>query len=186
MKMTYSLGALALAIALSGAAQAQQTPAAPAASPAAAAPAAAAKAPEYVAIPMSIDVKASAADTWKKVGKYCDLGTWMKIDCVVSSGTGEVGTVRKIAGGRVTEVLIAKSDLSYGYTQPAVEGKWYNLYHGYLEAKAVTAKTSKLNYTLMMDVSNLPDQAAKDKAVEGYKTRFNAALAEMKKIAEAK
>jgi hypothetical protein len=182
MKIAYSLGAIALTIALSGAAQAQQTPAAPAA----AAPAAAAKAAEYVAIPMSIDVNASAADTWKKVGKYCDLGTWMKIDCVISSGTGEVGSVRKIAGGRVTEVLIAKSDLSYGYTQPAVEGKWYNLYHGYLEAKAVTPKTSKLNYTLMMDVSNLPDQAAKDKAVEGYKTRFNAALAEMKKLAEAK
>jgi hypothetical protein len=180
MKLVSSLSALALALAITGAAQAQVTPA-PAASPAAAA-----KTPEYIAIPMSIEVNASAADTWKKVGKFCDLGTWMKIDCTVSSGDGGIGSVRKIAGGRVTEVMTAKSDLSYGYTQPAVEGKWYNLYHGYLEAQVVSAKKSKLNYTLLLDESDKPDQAAKDKDVANRKTQFEKALAEMKKIAEAK
>jgi len=180
MKTITGLSALALAIALSGAAHAQPTPqASPAAAPAA-------KTPEYVAIPMSIELNVSAADAWKKVGKYCDLGTWMKIDCVISSGDGGIGSVRKIAGGRVTEVMTAKSDLSYGYTQPAVEGKWYNLYHGYLEAQPISAKKSKLNYTLMLDESDKADQAAKDKDVAARKTQFEKALAEMKKIAEAK
>ena len=92
--------------------------------------------------------------------------------------------MRKIANS-VIEVLTAKTDLSYGYTQPAVEGKWYNLYHGFLEAKPINAKTSKLVYTLMLDVSDKPTQAAKDADVATRRTMFEGALGNMKKMAEA-
>jgi hypothetical protein len=145
--------------------------------------------PEYVTIKMEIDVAKPAADVWAKVGAdYCALGDWIapqKIPCVVTSGDGGIGSVRLIAG-RVTEVLTAKTDLSYGYAQPAVEGKFYNLYHGFLEAKPVSATSSKLLYTLMYDVSDKADQAAKDADVAGRRKQFEAALANMKKIAEAK
>lgn len=143
-------------------------------------------APEYAVIKMTQTVDRPAAAVWAKVGGFCDLGVWMKIDCKITSGDGGVGSVRAIAGGRVTEVMVGKTDLSYGYVQPAVEGKFYNLYHGFLEAKPVTAKTSVLNYTLIYDVSNLPDQAAKDADVARRRTLFMGALTAMKTLAEAK
>lgn len=143
--------------------------------------------PEYVAIKMEIDVAKPAADVWKKIGGYCDISKWIaagrEVPCEVTSGDGGVGTVRVIAG-RVTEVLTAKTDLGYGYTQPNVEGKFYNLYHGFLEAKPVDAKSSKLLYTLMLDVSDKADQAAKDADVKGRRTQFEAALKNMKALAE--
>lgn len=142
--------------------------------------------PEYKTIEMSIDVAKPAKDVWAKVGGYCDIATWLKVDCKITSGNGGMGTVRALANGRVTEILVAKTDLSYGYTQPAVEGRFYNLYHGFLEAKPVTDKTSKLLYTLMLDESDKPDQAAKDADVANRRMRFEAALQTMKEIAEAK
>ena len=143
-------------------------------------------APEYAVIKMTQTVDRPAAAVWTKVGGYCDLGVWMKIDCKITSGDGGIGSVRAIAGGRVTEVMVGKTDLSYGYVQPAVEGKFYNLYHGFLEAKAVTARTSVLNYTLVYDVSNLPDQAAKDADIARRRAMFMGALTAMKTLAEAK
>lgn len=146
-------------------------------------------APEYVTIKMEIDVNKPAADVWAKVGAdYCALGKWIaagrEVPCTVTSGDGGIGTVRSIANGAVIEVLVGKTDLSYGYVQPAKEGQFYNLYHGFMEAKPVTATTSKLVYTLMYDVSNLADQAAKDADVARRKTQFEGALANMKKLAE--
>lgn len=180
---------------------APEAPAAPAAPMAAAPPVAAPPAapvpppapvqtakPEYVAIPMTITVNKPVADVWAKVGGWCDISKWITptggVPCNVTSGTGEVGSVRVIAG-RVTEVMTAKSQYAYGYTQPNVEGKFYDLYHGFIEAVPVDAKTTKINYTLMLDVSNKPDQAAKDKDVNGRRTQFEGALANIKKLAEA-
>jgi hypothetical protein len=143
--------------------------------------------PEYATIRMEIDVAKSAAETWAKVGKYCDIAEWFKqLDCKITSGDGGIGTVRVLAGGRVAEILVAKTDLSYGYTQPAVPGRFYDLYHGFLEAKPVTATTSKLIYTLMLDVSDKPDQAAKDADLARRRTQFEGGLKTMKGIAEGK
>lgn len=140
--------------------------------------------PEYVAIEMEIDVARPAADVWAKVGKYCDISAWLNLDCVITSGDGGIGTVRVLANGRVTEVLVGQTELSYGYTQPSVDGQFYNLYHGFMEARPVDAANSKLLYTLMLDVSNQPDQAAKDADVARRRATFERALATMKGIAE--
>lgn len=142
-------------------------------------------APEYVTIAMEIDVNKPAAEVWAKVGDYCDISEWLKLDCAITSGDGGMGTVRVLAGGRITEILIAKTDLSYGYTQPVVEGQFYNLYHGFMEAKPVTATTSKLLYTLVLDESDKADQAAKDADIARRRTSFETALKNMKEIAEA-
>jgi hypothetical protein len=81
--------------------------------------------------------------------------------------------------------LVAETDLSYGYTQPAREGQFYNLYHGFMEAKPVTEQTSKMVYTLVYDISDKPDQAAKDADVARRRAMFEGALKNMKELAEA-
>jgi len=141
--------------------------------------------PEYVTIDMEIDINKSAENVWAAVGDYCDIGEWGGLDCEITSGDGGMGTVRALLGGRIIEILVAQTELSYGYTQPAVEGQFYNLYHGFMEARPVTANTSKMLYTLVYDVSNLADQAAKDADVARRRTMFENLLVNIKNIAEA-
>ena len=142
--------------------------------------------PEYAVVKMEIDVARPAKDVWAKVGGYCDITAWLGLECKIVSGNGGIGTVRDLANGRVLEILVAQTELSYGYTQPVKEGSFYNLYHGFMEARPVTAKTSKILYTLMLDVSDKADKAAKDADLAGRRTRFEGALKKMKEIAEAK
>src|ERR1700760_2902668 len=53
--------------------------------------------PTYVSIPMEIVVNRPAAEVWKRVGKYCDIGEWLQTTCTIVSGKdGEIGTVRSI------------------------------------------------------------------------------------------
>src|ERR1700723_3665529 len=116
--------------------------------------------PTYVFIPMEVTVNRPAAEVWKRVGKYCDIGEWLQTTCTIVSGKDdEIGTVRSIGG----EVLVGKTELSYTYTQTVKANVPYNLYHGTLEARPVTATTSKLVYTLVFDNSMLADDAAREK-----------------------
>jgi hypothetical protein len=137
--------------------------------------------PTYVSIPMEIMVNRPAAEVWKRVGKYCDIGEWARINCTLTSGNdGEFGTVRSIG----TEILVGKTELSYTYTQPVREGVAYILYHGTLEARPVTATTSKLVYTLVYDNSTLADDAARIRDRERRATQFTGFLENMKILAE--
>jgi len=142
--------------------------------------------PEYTTIELEIDIARPAQEVWAKVGGYCDIAEWLNVDCTITSGDGGMGTVRVLAGGRVTEILVAMTDLSYGYTQPAVEGQFYNLYHGFMEAKPVTANSSKMVYTLVYDISDKADQAAKDADIARRTAMFEGALQNMKNIAETR
>ncbi len=137
--------------------------------------------PTYVSIPMEITVDRPAADVWKRVGKYCDIGEWLRVTCTMLSGKdGEIGAVRSVGN----EVLVGKTELSYTYTQPVREGRPYTLYHGTLEARPLTATTSKLIYTLVFDNSMLADDAARQADVERRRTQFTQALQNMKILAE--
>lgn len=137
--------------------------------------------PHYVSIPMEIDVNKPAAEVWARVGKYCDIGEWFQIACTITSGKdGEFGAVRSIGN----EILVGKTELSYTYTQPVREGRPYDLYHGTLEARPVTATTSKLVYTLVFDNSRLADDAAREADIERRKTMFMRAMENMKILAE--
>lgn len=140
--------------------------------------------PHYVSIPMEITVNRPAAEVWKRVGKYCDISEWLQVPCTITSGNdGEIGAVRTIANA-VVEILVGRTELSYTYTQPVRQGQPYNLYHGTVEARPVTATTSKLVYTLIFDNSMLPDDAARGKDIAGRRTRFMQALQNMKTLAE--
>jgi len=148
--------------ALAGAALAQ----APAAAPPLATPNA-----SYIAIVMEQAVDRPAAEAWKAVGKYCDIAARSPgLKCELNGST--------------LEVLVAKTDLSYTYAQPVRVGQVYNLYHGTLEARPVTAKTSKLIYSLVLDQSMLADDAARKADAERRRTRFTQALKDMKTLAE--
>lgn len=142
--------------------------------------------PDYTTIRMEIDVAKPAAEVWAKIGKFCDITAWLGVDCKITSGDGGMGTVRSLRGGAVTEILVAQTDLSYGYTQPVKEGKFYNLYHGFVESRPVSLTTSKIIYTLLLDESDKPDKSAKDADVGMRRTRFEGALQKMKQFAEGK
>lgn len=162
-----------------GAASAQTPPAAPAAPAAPVSTVVAA--PTYVSIPMEIAVNRPAADVWKRIGKYCDIGEWFRLPCTITAGKdGEFGAVRSVAN----EILVGKTELSYTYTQPVREGRPYNLYHGTLEARPVTATTSKLVYTLVYDNSMLADAAARERDLAQRTATFTTALENMKILAE--
>ncbi|PYR21173.1 MAG: hypothetical protein DMF94_09075 [Acidobacteria bacterium] len=155
--------ACALAIACLASAAGARTPA-PAAQAAPAPPVSSAvAAPTYTSIPLEIAVNRPAAEVWKRIGKFCDIGEWLRIPCTITSGKdGEFGAVRSVAN----EVLVGKTELSYTYTQPVRDGRPYNLYHGTLEARPVTP-----------DAAREADRARRV-------TQFNAALANMKILAE--
>jgi len=137
--------------------------------------------PTYISIPLEITVNRPAAEVWKRVGKYCDIGEWLQFPCTITAGKdGEFGAVRSI--GR--EVLVGMTELSYTYTQPVTEGRPYILYHGTLEARPLTATTSKLLYTLVLDNSTLGDEAAKERDRANRAAQFTRALENMKILAE--
>jgi hypothetical protein len=140
--------------------------------------------PEYTRLEMGIDVDKSANELWAIAGGYCDIGVWANIECEIISGDGDIGTVRVLLGGAITEVMVAKTDLSYGYAQPVEEGQFYNLYHGFMEAKPINDNSSTLFYTIVYDLSNFPDQAAKNADVARRRSQFDKALLDIKKLAE--
>ena len=140
--------------------------------------------PTYIAIPMEITVDRPAADVWKRIGKYCDVAEWLQVPagCKILSGKdGEVGAVRSVGNG---EVLVAKTEFSYTYAQTPKEGTPFNLYHGTIEVRPLTATTSKVFYTLMLDNSMLPDDAARAADRETRRARFTQALKNIKILAE--
>jgi hypothetical protein len=137
--------------------------------------------PTYVTLLWEKDINRPAAEAYKRVGKYCDIGEWMRVPCTITLGKdGEIGAVRSI--GR--EILVAKTELSYTYTQPAADGRAYNLFHGTLEVRPVTATTSKIVYTLMFDNSMARDDAAREAEKARYNQMFGDALNNMKILAE--
>jgi hypothetical protein len=172
-KRLFVMTAMALAITAPSFAQA------PAGAPAPARPAV--PNPTYATIVMELDVNRPAAEVWKRIGKYCDIGEWAQIPCTITSGKdGEIGAVRSVA----TEILVGKSEFSYTYTQPVMEGRVYNLYHGTVEARPVSPTASKLIYTLVFDNSMLADDAARAADIERRRTQFTRLLGNMKTLAE--
>jgi len=139
--------------------------------------------PNYVTIALETTVNKPVADVWKRIGGYCTIGEWLQIaaGCKIISGTdNEVGAVRSVAG----EVLVGKTQYSYTYTQTVRAGRPYNLYHGTIEARAVSPTTTKLLYTLIYDNSMLPDDAAREKDKASRSAVFTRALSNMKTLAE--
>src|SRR5580698_812797 len=141
----------------------------------------AASAAEYAVVNLNTSVDAPVDVVWKKIGGYCDIAAWLKLTCVLTSGTGDVGTVRRLAD-RIDEVMVAKTAHSYTYTQPTTT----ILYHGTLEVVANGKGHSKILYNLIWDQAALTSDDAKAKDRDQRVKNFTTALATMKAIVEAK
>jgi hypothetical protein len=136
---------------------------------------------DYVSIVQDTTLNVPAETAWAKVKGYCDIGAWLKTTCEITSGRdGELGAVRKIAG-RVEEVIVAVTPMSYTYAD--VDPKI--AYHGTVEILPVGKKSSKLVYSLFFDQTTIPAEGR-----EANKTRrqtmFAGVMATMKGIAEGK
>jgi hypothetical protein len=139
---------------------------------------------DYAVINLNTTVDAPVAVVWKKIGGYCDIQAWLKAPCTLTSGSGEVGSVRHLAFGKngVDEVMVAKTAHSYTYTQPNTT----ILYHGTLEVVADGKDKSKILYNLIWDQAAQPSAEAKTKDRDGRTKAFTGALANMKAIVEGK
>jgi hypothetical protein len=135
---------------------------------------------EYATLNMSISVDRPAEAVWKKVGGYCDISAWLKVTCVMTSGNGELGSIRRL-NDRIDEILVAQTAYSYTYTQPTST----ILYHGSMEVVPDGKSKSKILYSLLWDQAPLADAAAKTQDKERRKKMFTDALATMKTLAEA-
>jgi hypothetical protein len=139
--------------------------------------------PTYTSILLEVTVNKPAAEVWKRVGSYCAIGEWFQMPkpCTILAGTeNELGAVRSVGN----EILVGKSEFSYTYTMPVRPGRAYNMYHGTVEARPLTATTSKLVYSLVWDNSMLPDDAAREKDKASRTNTFTRALNNMKTLAE--
>jgi hypothetical protein len=136
---------------------------------------------DYVSIVQETAINAPADVAWGKLKGYCDIGKWLKTTCEITQGTdGELGAVRKIAG-RIEEVIVARTPMSYTYADPNQP----ILYHGTVEIRPVDKKTSKLVYSLFYDQTTVAaDQRAAGK--DRRQQMFAGVMATMKGIAEAK
>ncbi len=139
----------------------------------------AAMAADYATIVLSVEVARPADTVWKRIGGFCDIGAVLKMKCAYTSGSGGLGTVRRLAD-RIDEVMVGESAHSYTYTQPDSKV----LYHGTVAVESTGPDSSKIVYSLFYDQSNLDTDAARAKARDQRTKAFTRALDTMKHIAE--
>jgi len=140
--------------------------------------------PTYTTMVLEVDVNRPAQAVWARIGRYCGIEEWFRVSCTITSGQdGQLGAVRRLGPG-VIEMLVAKTDLSYTYSQPVRVGVPFNAYHGTLEAKPTSPTTTKLVYSFFYDNSMLADDAARTAEAANRRARFGEALQNMKILAE--
>src|SRR4051812_46060991 len=122
-------------------------PAAPAAAPVPNTP------KNWVTIVMTANINHNADDAWKRIAgdDYCAFIKYLGMnDCVLTVGSGDVGTNRRL-NGRIDELLVAKTSHSYTYAQPTSP----IFYHGTMAVEPVDAAHARIVYTLMYDNANI-------------------------------
>jgi len=166
-------GALGVALFSAAAFTADAPASAPAAPPA-----------DYAVLNLNVPVDAPTDAVWQTAGGYCDIAAWMKVKCDLTSGSGEVGTIRHLTIGTrsVDEIMVAKTAHSYTYTQPNTP----ILYHGTLEVVPDGKGHSKLLYTLIWNQGPDGSDEAKAKDRDGRTKAFTGALQNMKALVEGK
>ena len=137
---------------------------------------------DYTSITLEKAVERPADAVWAKVGPFCALKDWLETTCEYVSGSGEMGTVRVVAG-KYREVLVGQTDHSYTY---AFSEPNPTMYHGTLSVVPTGRQTSKLIYIVFWDQESLPTPEAKAKEKASNTETFSGALDNMKKMAEAK
>jgi hypothetical protein len=143
------------------------------------------QAADYVTIRHEVTVERSADQVWARIGDYCGISEWMKVTCDYASGTGDVGTVRRLRDGTTLEPMVGRTAHSYTYTQ-TVGNMAGAAYHGTLAVEPDGKSRSRLLYTLFYDQAALPSDVVRRSEYDRLDKRFNDVLGVMKTLAEAK
>ena len=140
----------------------------------------------WTTLTFSANLNKGADVAWQRIGgnDWCGIAKFLDVkSCTITSGKGELGSIRSIDTGTATvvEIAVARTAHSYTYAQPFTP----IFYHGTLAVEAVDAGHSKLVYTLIWNEAGLPDDAARTAARDGRKVRFQAAVDKMAAAANA-
>jgi hypothetical protein len=147
--------------------------------------AASAQGADFVTIRLQVPVARPADAVWAKVGGYCAISEWLKLSCDYGSGTGDVGTVRRLRDRTVEEAMVAQTAHSYTYLQ-TVGSMVPFAYHGTLAVEPAGKGASVLHYTLFYDQGAMASDTVRASEKARMSTRFQTALETMKSLAEAK
>jgi hypothetical protein len=174
-----------IAALMTAATAAQAQPAAP---PAGSGRAAAAPAPvpdtpkNWATIVMTANVNLPVDQAWIKIGgnDYCAFIKYLGMNsCVLTVGTGDVGTNR-LLNGRINELLVSRTSHSYVYAQPTSP----IFYHGTMAVEPVDASHSRIVYTLLYDNAAIPMEG-RAAEMDGRRVRFQGAIDKMAAAANA-
>ncbi len=137
---------------------------------------------DLVSVVNEVQVEQDWETTWSRVGGFLAIGEIFGTSCVYVSGSGEIGSVRRI-GEDIVEPLVGLSTRSYTYSQ--TEGSMVGLhYHGTVAVEPTSERSCRLTYTLLYDASGLPDEL-RDKTPDRLAKRFTGVLEKMKERAES-
>ena len=136
----------------------------------------------WATIVMTANVNRSADEAWKRIkgDDYCAFITFLGMNsCVLTVGSGEVGTNR-LLNGTINELMVSKTNHSYVYAQPTSA----IFYHGTMAVEPVDAAHSRIVYTLLYDNMNIaPDGRAAE--MDRRRVRFQGAIDKMAAAANA-
>jgi len=140
----------------------------------------------WTTLNFSAAINKPADVAWHRVGgdDWCGIAKFLDVKgCKITSGKGELGSIRSIDTGTATvlEIAVARTAHSYTYAQPFTP----IFYHGTMAVEPVDATHSRLVYTLIWNENGLPDAAARTAARDGRKVRFQAAVDKMAAAANA-
>ena len=135
---------------------------------------------DWTTLMLTAEVNLPAYTAWEKIGgnDWCGIAKYLDVKgCEITSGKGELGSVRAIDTGtaKVIEIAVARTPYSYTYAQPFTP----IFYHGTMAVEPVDAGHSRLVYTLIWNQNALPDAKARADAYSGRKVRFQAAVDKM-------
>jgi hypothetical protein len=142
-----------------------------------------ASAADYVVVRKQIAVERPAETVWRRVGGFCAIADWLKLRCELVSGSGDVGSVRRL-NGELEEPMFGRTPLSYTYGQTKGAMAGFD-YHGTLAVEPAGPARARIVYTIVYDAALMPSDAVRKAQFERIGPRFQGAVEAMKKLAEA-
>jgi hypothetical protein len=136
----------------------------------------------WTSIVMTANVNLPVDQAWVKIGgnDYCAFIKYLGMNsCVLTVGTGDVGTNR-LLNGRINELLFSRTSHSYIYAQPTSS----IFYHGTMAVEPLDATHSRVVYTLLYDNAATPPEG-RAAEMDGRRVRFQAAIDKMAAAANA-
>ena len=135
-------------------------------------------------IELHADANVSADAAWAKVGSFCDIAKWGKLPCELVTGSGSVGSIRRLAGGAIEEPMIGRTAHSYTYGQTVGGNKDID-YHGTLAVEPTGPNTARIDYTLTYDQSRVAPEK-RGPMREMMAQRFQGMIGNIKALAEGR